>query len=253
MAIRTEQGDLTRLQNPKPMFFREMKLAHAWCRGSGIELGAAAHNPFGLPGAINAAPFSDRPGDVDYQDFLLYKNEQERLCGRYALVDLVCEAHALQVPDASQDYVISSHVVEHLPDLVSAFLEWNRVLKPGGVAFMVFPKRNALEADARRPITPLAEFIDDYNRKASIHTHPLEAGHGIRGHYHVFTLDSMLELIAWCNRNLDLRWTVERVEKTDSKVGNGHTVVARYRAPKRSGAAAILNRLRLRLNRHVNI
>jgi len=210
-----------------PNFFNEMEIAHKFCKGNGIELGAAAHNSFNLAGSINLSPFSDHEGTIDHNDFLFYKDAQADVCGHYALVDVVGEADATGLPSHSQDYVISSHVVEHLPNLIAAFLEWNRILKPGGIVFMIFPKRNAAPADSRRPLTPLDHFIDDYNSKQTIHTHPILEGHGMRGHYHVFSLNSMLELIKWCNDNLSLGWKIEYTEETDSKVGNGHTVVAR--------------------------
>lgn len=228
MAITVAQGDLKEMIKEGPIYSSPMKLAHRYCTGSGIELGAAAHNPFDLPNSINVAPFSDDPSHVDYNDFMLYRQEQVRFCGHYVKVDLVGEADAIPVDDHSQDYVISSHVVEHLPNLVTAFLEWNRILRPGGVIFMIFPKRDALAKDVDRPITPLSHYIDDYNQKRTIWTHAVDAGHGIRGHYHVFTLNSMLELIQWANQNLNLGWKLEAVEETDSKVGNGHTVVCRY-------------------------
>lgn len=236
MPITIIPGDLQQMKQAEPFYIRTMALAQQYCTGVGVELGAAAHNPFDLPGSINVAPFSDDPTHVDYNDFLLYQQAQVGLCGHYAKVDLVGEAHAMTLGDTSQDYVISSHVVEHLPDLISAFLEWNRILRPGGIIFMVFPKRDAAELDRGRPITPLQHFIDDYTSKQTIWTHPIEGGHGIRGHYHVFTLDSMVELIGWCNQNLKLSWRIEAVEETDSKVGNGHTVVCRY-LPGKSAAA----------------
>ncbi len=211
-----------------PVHYPDMALAHQYCVGQGIELGAAAYNSFDLPGSINVAPFADDPSQIDYVDFEFYKGEQIAWCGAYAEVDLVGEAHAIPVEDCSQDYVISSHVIEHLPNLIAAFLEWNRVLKPGGIVFMIFPKRNSLPLDASRAVTPLSHYIEDHYTGQTLYTHGFEGGHGVRGHYHVFTLGSMLELIDWCNHNLELHWKVEAVEETDSKVGNGHTVVCRY-------------------------
>jgi hypothetical protein len=55
----------------------------------------------------------------------------------------------------------------------------------------------------------------------------------LRGHYHVFTLGSMIELIHWCNLYVNLSWRIEALEETDSKVGNGHTVVCRYKPASR--------------------
>jgi len=228
MVITLIQGDVSKMMPEGPIVFPDMALAHHYCIGSGIELGAAAQNPFHLPGAINVAPFSDDPNNIDYQDYLIYQNEQIKHCGQYVQIDLVGEAHAIPVPDQSQDYVISSHVVEHLPDLISAFLEWNRVLKPGGIVFMLFPKRDILSVDAERPITPISHFVEDFYLHRTPETHPIDPGNGIRGHYHVFSLGSMLELVHWCNVNLGLSWHVEEVEETDSKNGIGHTVVCRY-------------------------
>lgn len=212
-----------------PFYSSDMQIAHKYCTGRGVELGAAAHNPFNLPGSINLAPFSHQEGTIDSNDFLFFQKEQGKICGHFALIDVVGEAHATGLPDCSQDYLISSHVVEHLPDLISAFLEWNRILKPNGIIFMIFPKRNADKTDQNRPITPLYHFVEDFYWKRDIHTHTIACGHGIRGHYHVFNLQSMLELISWCNYHLNLSWHIEHVEETDSKVGNGHTVVARFK------------------------
>lgn len=211
--------------------FPEMALAHKHCKGQGIELGAAAHNMFHLPGAINVCPWDDDATQLDYQDFLMNRASQIDTNGSFVEVDLKGEADAIPVADRSQGYVISSHVVEHIPDTISAFLEWKRVLRPGGTVFIIFPKRDAAVADVGRPLTELREFIEDYRQKQTCATHPISPGHGRRGHYHVFSLASMLELIAWCNAELDLGWEIVATEETDSKVGNGHTVVARQIAP----------------------
>jgi ubiquinone/menaquinone biosynthesis C-methylase UbiE len=58
-------------------------------------------------------------------------------------VDVVAEATDLPFADGELDYVASSHVLEHLPDIFSAWLEWWRVLRPGGISFMIVPKRDA--------------------------------------------------------------------------------------------------------------
>lgn len=234
MAIKTlpAEPEFSEIVPKEPAFGPESALAHRYCLGAGIELGAAAHNPFKLPGAVNVSPYSEDPSDPEFEDFATYKRHQVEKCGRYALVDLAGEANAIPVPDVSQNYVVSSHVVEHIPDLISAFLEWNRVLEPTGIIFMIFPKRDAAELDAVREITPFRHFIEDFALERNADAHPFD---GVeprrRGHYHVFTLNSMLELIEWCNKHIGLNWRIEEVEDTDSKVGNGHTVVARYLGP----------------------
>lgn len=48
-------------------------------------------------------------------------------------------AYKVLEPDASQDFVFSSHVLEHLEKPEQALAEWWRVLKKGGVLFLYLP------------------------------------------------------------------------------------------------------------------
>lgn len=127
----------------------------------------------------------------------------------------------------SQDYVISSHVIEHLPDPIGAFIEWTRLLKPGGTIFMIVPHRDALPADKGRPISPMDEIETAYRENYTPDTHPYQS-QGRRGHYWVFALESMKELIEMCNGAFGLGWTLVHEEAIDAKVGNGFTLVYRY-------------------------
>ena len=54
----------------------------------------------------------------------------------------------LTLPDASLDLVVSSDVLEHVPDLGAAFAETARVLRPGGQHLFTVPPR---ERTRRRP------------------------------------------------------------------------------------------------------
>lgn len=48
-------------------------------------------------------------------------------------------AEALDFNDASFDFVISVHAIEHIPPLDRALAEMARVLKPGGKALLIYP------------------------------------------------------------------------------------------------------------------
>jgi len=50
----------------------------------------------------------------------------------------------LPVADASADLVICQEGIEHLPDQLHAFREFNRVLKPGGVVLIMTPNFSSL-------------------------------------------------------------------------------------------------------------
>lgn len=200
------------------VIFKQMPLAHQWCTGNGIEFGAAAHNPFGLEGSINVAP---------EDGFDLYKQAQVDLCGAFAEVDLWASAVDVPLKASSQDYIISSHVIEHIPNLFKVLDEAERLLKKGGIFFAIVPERNALPSDRGRPLTELQEFIDDYENQVT----PDTKGYEPRGgHCYVFSLESLIEAI----NHHKPHWELVASEAKDSKVGNGHTVVYRTtKKPKR--------------------
>lgn len=206
--------------------FRESALAHKYLDGlQGIELGASSHNGFNLAGSINVAPVDDDGG----RDSNFYRNQQIMMCGSYAVVDVDAEADKLPFEDSSQDYVISSHVIEHVPNPIGAFLEWTRILKDGGIVFMIFPKKGALPSDASRELTPRHLFWQalgqEWDADTALKNIPDTPG-GRRGHYWTFTLASMLDLIESCKEG-GLNWEILEALETDDKVFNGHCVVVR--------------------------
>lgn len=214
--VQTEKTPM--LQQP----FREHALAHKWCQGEGIEVGASAHNAFNLPGARNLVW-------ADEQDFEFYKQQQIEVLGAYAEPDIRAAAESTGLPDASQDYVISSHVVEHFPNPIQAFAEWSRIVKPGGIIFMIIPQRNALPSDMERPISSIGEIVAAYENGVTVDTIFSDVPRG--GHYYVYDIETFLGLIAYMNEMLGFQWEVVDKELTDTKVGNGFTVVVRSNGP----------------------
>lgn len=61
-------------------------------------------------------------------------------------VDIIGVADALPVAAGTGDAVLSSQVIEHLPDTEMAMREAGRVLKPGGLLFISFPMTFPLHA-----------------------------------------------------------------------------------------------------------
>ena len=116
----------------KICIFPESALAHKYCVGKGLEIGGAAHNPFGL-NTLN----------VDLTDSMetAFKEEEIRLCGRAMKVDIVAYGDNIPLRDGSQDFVVSSHVLEHFPNTIKALLEWDRLIRAGGIIFMIVPHK----------------------------------------------------------------------------------------------------------------
>jgi SAM-dependent methyltransferase len=138
----------------------------------------------------------------------------------------------IPVPDRSEDFILSSHVVEHLPNLIGAFLEWNRVIRDGGYVYMIVPLKGALPQDAARDFTTLEHFVECYHQAWTIDTHPLDGVPGGRmGHYHTFHPDLITDVVDWMRDQGLCTWELVAREDIDSKVGNGFTLVFRVRHP----------------------
>ena len=196
---------------------QESALAHLLLDGlKGLEIGPAAHNPFGLNTRNVELPAAHE----------FYAEEQRRLSGlEPPKVDLWAAADSIPVPDQSEGFILTSHILEHLPNVVSAFIEWDRIVIDGGYVFMIVPHKWAFALDASRDLTPFEHFIDDYRQKATLDTHPIDGVPGGKmGHYHTFTPDSVMQVVEWMCRNHLCDWKLVAREDIDTKVGNGFTL-----------------------------
>jgi SAM-dependent methyltransferase len=192
--------------------FPQSGSAHRWCLGRGLEIGGSAHNPFGLD-TMN----------VDLTDSLdtVFKRSEVELCGVAAPVDIVASGDDLPIEDESQDFVVSSHVLEHFADPIKALLEWDRVVRPGGTIFMIVPhKERTFDADRSR--TALAHLIEDFEAET-----PAPHDDNEKGHDHVWITEDIVELVSWVTERFELSWEIVEVQDVDDKVGNGFTVVIR--------------------------
>jgi SAM-dependent methyltransferase len=129
--------------------------------GSGVELGPG-HQPFPLafPGAEVA--YVDR-WEPDENRGLFPELGSD---ASFPKPDYVCniDTDRLKVlADASQDFVIASHILEHVADPIGLIDEINRVLRPGGVALILLPDRRRT-FDRHRVPTSLEHLVAEYER-----------------------------------------------------------------------------------------
>jgi len=88
------------------------------------------------------------------------------------------------VADASYDFVYSSHCLEHMPDIHLALRNWVRILKPGGILYVVVPDFNLYEK-SRWP----SRYNPDHKASFSLTTRVAQR----LSHYHVDDLAVWLE------------------------------------------------------------
>jgi len=180
------------------MKFPESKLAHKYLDGlQGIEIGAAAHNPFGL----NTLNF-----DI-CEKSEIYQKEQIRICGEFAKVDVVCPGDSLGILDKSVDFVISSHVIEHFYNPIAALKEWNRVARK--YIFIIAPHKDRMfDFDKEATIIQTFQYRERFDN--------LEKGDK---HHCFFTTESFKELIEYVG------FEIVEYHNFDDKVGNGFMFV----------------------------
>jgi SAM-dependent methyltransferase len=131
-------------------------LADQYFTGRGLEIGAL-HRPMQVPGTVT----------VSYADSFtteeLIRMWSPEVDGHNVTpVDIVTDAATLDgIDDESFDFVIASHVVEHLEDPVRCLQNLTRVTKRGGCVFLALPDRRS-SFDAPRVPTTLAHVLRDY-------------------------------------------------------------------------------------------
>ena len=187
--------------------FQESRLAHHYLDGlQGLEIGAAAHNPFGL-----------QTKNVDIADEFntsVYKKHEIDVVGEMAHIDIVAPGDSIPVPNESQDFVLSSHVLEHFSDPIKALKEWHRVVKQGGYIFMIVPhKERMFDRDKQR--TTFDELLSRHEGK--IQATPDSK----TGHFSFWITGDILDVV----QNIGLDWSIVDFQDVDDKVGNGFTVV----------------------------
>ncbi len=139
---------------PRNRLTREA-LARMYISGQGIEIGAL-HTPLPVPPGVTVR-FVDRLSRED-----LYAHYPEIQGQNIVDVDVVDEGETLgSFPDASQDFVIANHFLEHCQDPLGTLANLVRVLRPQGVVFLTLPDHR-ISFDKDRPITSIEHIARDH-------------------------------------------------------------------------------------------
>jgi SAM-dependent methyltransferase len=133
--------------------------------GSGVELGPG-HHPMPIPFPGVAVQYVDRWQPEE--NLALFTNLEAG--ATFPKPDIVANLDVDRLsalPDASQDFVIASHLLEHLADPLTQIGEIHRVLKAGGVVLIFLPDRRHT-FDRKRSATPLAHLVADYRDRVTV-------------------------------------------------------------------------------------
>ena len=128
--------------------------AYELCKGVGLEIGA-----------VNC-PF-DVDADVRYLDQVGRLESLRRHDSDPNVIDVIapdyvsCSLDYRFIDDGHFDFVIASHVLEHMINPGKAIAEFSRITAAGGTIYLVVPNKD-LTFDKSRPLTPVAKLIAYY-------------------------------------------------------------------------------------------
>lgn len=228
----------------------------SWLRGSGIELGPG-HIPFEVPEGLGVR-YVDRWKPDRLRELFPELEEDADFPEIDVFVDL--DAEGLRAfASRSQDFVICSHVLEHLADPLGLLDEMYRVLRRDGVALVLLPDRRRT-FDRERTSTSLEHLVREHAEGVSAvdYQHlfdfitladPVEAftkipagcsrdafyeWHRERSiHVHCWTEPEFDDVIEHCRARMGHRWAVvDRLPLEDDAFEFGYVLQKQTRVPE---------------------
>lgn len=217
-------NNLSDLKNPNLSSVDLREIAASNLHGTGVEFGAGA-SPFPVPLGCNVR-FADA---FSYESLraVMYPGQQAHDLIR---PDYVTDIKTLAgISEASLDFIVACHVIEHTNNPIAAIDSCYRALKPGGSVVLVVPDMTKT-FDSKRDLTTLTHLIEDYempslerdrghyeefyskafDRPAGSNLQEYAAQKQAEGgdiHYHTWTYESFEGLVDWCVQKQG--WTVE--------------------------------------------
>jgi SAM-dependent methyltransferase len=130
-----------------------------------------------------------------------------------------------QIKSETYDFILSSHVLEHIANPLCALYEWIRVLKEEGIFVLILPHKEGT-FDHKRKVTALSHLIKDYEQETKesdlshlpeiLMLHDLKKDLGVEDagafktrsednfvnrclHHHVFVTSLVIEIVHYLN------------------------------------------------------
>lgn len=141
---------------------------------NGIEIGGPSR-VFSACGFFPLYPIIASLDNVTYSTHTIWEGElshqrefhynDNRQPGRQFILDAT-DLH--EIGDCSYDFLLSSHVLEHLANPLRGLYEWLRILKNDGLLVLVLPHLDGT-FDHLRPVTSIEHIISDYQNGITEH------------------------------------------------------------------------------------
>lgn len=196
----------------------------------GLEVGGPSQM-FSSAGRIPVYPYAAKIDGLNFSAETLWAGELGEdkpyvYAGKALGRQFIREASEFpDIQSSSYDFLLSSHVIEHLANPLRGLQEWRRVLRDDGILILVAPHFDAT-FDRRRPVTTIEHMLEDFRNDVGEDdaTHIAEAlelhdferdpwvesrekfrercenNASIRGvHHHVFDTETLVRLVDHAN------------------------------------------------------
>jgi predicted SAM-dependent methyltransferase len=150
--------DKARPRDPAPVFLdARRQFAERFLAGEGLEIGAL-HLPLQTPARAHVR-YVDRMSVEDLRAEYAELAEWD-----LTPVDVIDNGELLStIPEASQDFIVANHFLEHCEDPIRTIETHLGKLRPGGILFYAVPDKR-YTFDSRRPLTPLDHMVTDHEQ-----------------------------------------------------------------------------------------
>lgn len=243
-SVRSSAELATDRPAPPPPVYLDVRteFAYRFLQGQGLEIGGL-HRPLPMPPQAHVS-YVDRM-TVDE----LLESYDEDIVGRDLVeVSVVDDGETLATVDAnSQSFIVANHFLEHTGDPIGTIDNHLAKLEPGGILFYAVPDKR-YSFDFRREPTPLEHVIRDHQEGPDVSRsdHYDEWGRDVNGtdeerampswpqkgeeiarllesqdysiHHHVWTETGFLELLLYCQRNLDQTFSIEAFARNGEEI-----------------------------------
>lgn len=223
-----------KLEDPKIKADRiRCDIAAQYLKGEGIEIGAL-HSPLQVPESVKVR-YVDRLSVFDLRMQYPELNELPLVN-----VDIIDDGEVLgTVADASVDFVIANHMIEHCQNPIASLQNYLRVVKPGGTIYLAIPdKRYTFDRD--RQVTPLEHLVRDYQEgpetskishfeeyirlvdrvpdtQLSARLRHLLVDMDFSIHFHVWTPSAFTEFLLYCQHELSDPFEIDLIQSNDAE------------------------------------
>ncbi|HSR17020.1 MAG TPA: methyltransferase domain-containing protein [Ignavibacteriaceae bacterium] len=167
-------GLLNLLKTLFHFFYPQKANSFAICKNlifnkSGLEIGGPS-NIFSVKGLLPLYPYVKSLDNCNFSSETIWEGEIKEGCtykydsNHAPGWQFVSEAADLdKISSGRYDFILSSHVIEHIANPVKALFEWERILKDDGILIIIFPHKDGT-FDHKRKVTSLEHMIDDFNK-----------------------------------------------------------------------------------------